>query len=654
MRQEALAIALRLKEAVHIGEVAALISPNRQLTRRVTAALDRWDIMPDDSAGLPLHLSTTGRFMRQVGQLYSKDLSSGALLALLKHPLTHSGGKRNVHLRLSRELELFLRNKRVAFPNAEAVEKWTLTCTEPEVGLWADWLLQAFLNKKTSENRSFERHFEAHIALCQMIALGYSPEADQGIPLLWEGKEGTAVAKTCDAIKEAMHRGGVMLAQDYTNIFGAVLAEGEVRDPLTPHPNVLIWGTLEARVQGADLVILGGLNEGSWPKAPTPDPWLNKHMRQSAGLLLPERQIGLSAHDFQQAVAVKKAWITRSIRSDEAETVPSRWVNRMVNLLTGLSALDGPNLLDEMRARGAKYLRYVNAMESVEQLPSAPRISPRPPLAARPRQLSASEIKTLIRDPYAIYAKRILNLAAINPLDVTPDPRLRGIVVHQVFESFMKDWPNLEMEERRKKLLAILDDTLDQAVPWALTRIYWRHRIERICTDFLNEEAMRQNEIIHSAFEADGKITLSGLNFTIVARADRIHLRKDQNISIFDYKTGTPPTPAEQRTFDKQLYLMAAIAEEGGFEAFSPAPVAEAAFIGLGVSGLYRPAPFVEESVKVAWAEFKTLIAAYQDVSQGYTPRRALFTAKDFSQYDQLSRFGEWDITQDAISQDLL
>ena len=177
-----------------------------------------------------------------------------------------------------------------------------------------------------------------------------------------------AVAKTCDAIKEAMHRGGVMPSKDYTNIFGAVLAEGEVRDPLTSHPNILIWGTLEARVQGADLVILGGLNEGSWPKAPSPDPWLNTDMRQSAGLLLPERQIGLSAHDFQQAVAVNKVWITRSIRSVEVETVPSRWVNRMVNLLRGLSALDGPNLLDEMRVRGAKYLRYANAMESIEQL----------------------------------------------------------------------------------------------------------------------------------------------------------------------------------------------------------------------------------------------------------------------------------------------
>ena len=653
-RREALAIALRLKEAVNMGEIAALISPDRQLTRQVAAALDSWDIRPDDSAGVPLHLSAVGRFMRQVGQLFYNELSSGALLALLKHPLSHSGGKRNEHLRLSRELELFLRDKRVAFPNAEIIENWTRKRSEPEVALWADWLCHTFLGKMSLDKQSFERHFQTHITLCELIALGHAPDVDKEISSLWDGKEGAAVAKSCDAIKEAMHRGGVMSVQDYNDIFGAVLAEEEVRDPLAPHPNILIWGTLEARVQGADLVILGGLNEGSWPKVPAPDPWLNSQMRQSAGLLLPERQIGLSAHDFQQAVAVKRVWITRSIRSDEAETVPSRWINRMVNLLMGLPALGGPKFLDEMRARGAKYLGYLKTMERVTSHSPAPRISPRPPLSARPRQLSATEIKTLIRDPYAIYAKRILKLTEIDPLDVRADPRLRGLVVHQVFETFMKDWPNLELDERRQKLLSILDDTLAREVPWALTRAFWRHRIERFCTDFLDEEAMRQNEIIHSAFEVDGKINLSDLKFTLVARSDRVHLRKDQSICLFDYKTGTPPTPAQQRIFDKQLYLMAAIAEEGGFDAFKAAPVSEAAFIGLGGSGLYRAAPFAKESVQEAWDKFEALIAAYQEKDQGYTPRRALFKAKDLSQYDQLSRFGEWDITQDAIAQDLL
>ena len=131
--------------------------------------------------------------------------------------------------------------------------------------------------------------------------------------------------------------GTALTAADYGDLVGALLAAGEVRDRDAPHPDIMIWGTLEARVQGADLVILGGLNDGTWPEAPPPDPWLNRKMRNDAGLLLPERRVGLAAHDYQQAVCANEVWITRAIRSEDAETVPSRWVNRLGNLMTGLA-----------------------------------------------------------------------------------------------------------------------------------------------------------------------------------------------------------------------------------------------------------------------------------------------------------------------------
>jgi inactivated superfamily I helicase len=154
---------------------------------------------------------------------------------------------------------------------------------------------------------------------------------------------------------EAQH-GGVMSASDYIALVGQLLAQGEVREPRASHGRIMIWGTLEARVQGADLVILAGLNEGTWPETPAPDPWLNRQMRLRVGLLLPERRIGLSAHDFQQAVAAREVWLTRSIRSDDAETVPSRWVNRLSNLLSGLKTKGGPEAWDEMRKRGDHWL----------------------------------------------------------------------------------------------------------------------------------------------------------------------------------------------------------------------------------------------------------------------------------------------------------
>ena len=143
------------------------------------------------------------------------------------------------------------------------------------------------------------------------------------------------------------------------------------------------------------------------------------------------------------------------------------------------------------------------------------------------------------------------------------------------------------------------------------------------------------------------------MNFTLSAIADRIDRAEDGGLRIYDYKTGTPPTPDQQRVFDKQLYLMAAIAEHGGFKEIDPAPVTTAAFIGIGGSYKEQSAPFGDEPLESAWKKFKDLIASYQSYEQGYSARRALFSVKDFSDYDQLSRFGEWTLSDTPVPEDL-
>ena len=45
--------------------------------------------------------------------------------------------------------------------------------------------------------------------------------------------------------------GGPMSARGFADLLGALLAQGEVRDRDAPRSGIMIWGTLEARVQGA-------------------------------------------------------------------------------------------------------------------------------------------------------------------------------------------------------------------------------------------------------------------------------------------------------------------------------------------------------------------------------------------------------------------
>lgn len=649
MREEALAIAMRLRHAAEEGQTAALITPDRMLTRQVTAALDRWAILPDDSAGTPLQLSPPGRFLRHVAALFYQPLTSESLLTLLKHPLAHSGTDRNHHLRFTRELELHLRRKGITFPEQDMLSAWSKTLEGAET--WGDWLTETFCHQELPGTLSFESRLNRHIALAEQIGRGSIDTEGSGG--LWEEKAGREATKIVSDLAQNAPYAGDISASDYADMFGAVLSRGEVRDRDAPHPNILIWGTLEARVQGADLTILGGLNEGSWPENAKPDPWLNRKMRHDAGLLLPERRIGLSAHDFQQAVGAKEVWLTRSIRSDDAETVPSRWINRLTNLLDGLPNQHGPEVLANMRNRGQHWLDMVQALESVASVPAAKRPSPKPPVSARPTKLSVTEIKKLIRDPYAIYARHTLRLRPMDPLMRTPDALLRGIVIHEVLEQFIKDVSADRDRLTPGHLKYISETILAKNVPWATARSLWKARIDRIADRFVSDEIARQSRGKPIGFEQTAKTDIPNLGFTLTGTADRIDRTKTGDLVIYDYKTGAPPTPAEQRYFDKQLLLEAAMAEKGGFRDIDPAEVAEAIYIGLSNTPKNVAAPLLDMPTAQVWAEFEQLITRYLDADQGFTSRRALRKDTDHSDYDQLARFGEWDVTEDPTPEDL-
>ncbi|MGH1576126.1 double-strand break repair protein AddB [Planktotalea sp.] len=638
-REEALAIAMRLRLAAEQGKTAALITPDRMLTRQVTAALDRWDLKPDDSAGMPLQLSPPGRFLRHVLELFTRPLDAEALLTLLKHPLTHSGEGRGNHLLLTRELELSLRKDGPAFPSPESLAKWADKNKLEGAADWATWIGETFCGRLSEGAQNALELAERHIELSEQISRGPN---GVGTGELWNEAAGRAALKQWEELQAALSALPDLNAHDYADLFGGVLSRGEVRDPDTGHPNVLIWGTLEARVQGADLLILAGLNEGSWPEAPSPDPWLNRRMRANSGLLLPERRIGLSAHDFQQAIAAPEVWLTRAQRSDDAQTVPSRWLNRLTNLMGGLPNQNGPDAIKAMQARGQAWLDRAHQLERPIDAPPAIRPSPSPAPEVRPNRLSVTEIKTLVRDPYAIYAKHVLQLNPLDSLVKTADARLRGIAVHQVFEDFVKSW---DTGQSASDLMAHAHRIFASDVDWPSARIMWAARIARLAEEFVAQEADRQSNAVSTHLEVKGKSTIPSLNFTLTVKADRIDLDARSGAHLFDYKTGAIPSKSQQIAFDMQLLLEAAMAERGDFDGLQPRHVESATYLGVGAGLKAVPAPLDEKPTKQVWMELIKLISDYQDSNKGFTSRRAMEKSKSFGRYDQLSRFGEWDET---------
>ncbi|MES2845748.1 MAG: double-strand break repair protein AddB [Pseudomonadota bacterium] len=640
-RSEALAIALILRRAAEDGQTAALITPDRNLTRQVTAALDRWGILPDDSAGRPLALSAPGRFLRHVAGLFGRKLTADALLTLLKHPLAFSSPGRGDHLLFTRELELKLRRTGPAFPNGHDLIAWAGARKETGVLPWAQTLAAALDGLDSIGIRALTDHVAHHRTLAERLAGGPGG--------LWDKEAGIAALAAMDELQAEAGSGGDLTPADYRDLFDAILNRGEVRDSITPHPRIMIWGTLEARVQGADLVILGGLNDGTWPKLPPPDPWLNRKMRKDAGLLLPERQIGLSAHDYQQAIAAPTVVLTRAIRDAEAETVPSRWLNRLMNLMDGLPARQGPQALRAMRGRGRVWLAMAVALEQPERnLPPAHRPAPCPPVEARPKALSLTRIATLIRDPYAIYARYILRLKKLDPLRHAPDARLRGQILHLILERFVKERP--EGEDRtaaRLRLLQTASQVLHDETPWPAARALWLARMDRAADFFLTTEGKLGGTPV--VLEEQGRVALAPLDFALFGTPDRIDMLPDGRLHIMDYKTGTPPSEKQQAQFDKQLLLAAAMAERDGFKGLEGASVAQITYVGLGTNAKTVETLITPEITGKVWEGLMRLMTRYSQPDTGYTARRAVFEDRFPGDYDHLSRHGEWDMTARAV-----
>jgi ATP-dependent helicase/nuclease subunit B len=643
-RAEAVAVALILRDAAERGRRAALMTPDRNLSRQVTAMLDLWGIQPDDSAGEPLSLSATGRFLRHVADLFGQRMTGEALLALLKHPMTAAGADRALHLRLTQGFERFLRAKGAPFPDEVVLAEWGAgrTAALP----WVQWLTGVLAGLDRWRDGPLTTLVERHLAVAEALSRG----DDGDSPMLWTTVDGLQAGQAMADLLAAADAAGTVSPQQYRDILRAVLDAGEVRRQGQIRLETMIWGTREARIQGADLVILGGMNDGIWPALPPPDPWLNRDMRLKAGLLLPERRIGLSAHDYQQAVCAPEVVVTRARRDAQAETVASRWINRLINLLSGLPAQGGPAALAAMTARGAVWLDWAAALDAPDQKVSpASRPSPRPPVAHRPKELPVTAIARLIRDPYAVYARSILRLKPLDPLRPGSDPRLRGQVLHRILETFVRH-PGVG-ENPKSRLMAIADAVLAEEVAWPSVRALWLAKLDRAADFFLAESARHGGRPV--LIEKGAGIDLPGLGFRLTAKPDRIDVLPGGRLHLIDYKTGTLPTAAQQAVFDNQLLLEACMATRGAFGPDLPTDVASVAYIGLGASPEVRFTVITDEILAKTWEQLATLIGRYGQRGVGYTARRAAFEDRVVNDYDHLARHGEWDVSMRAVGQDV-
>lgn len=635
LREEACAIALMMRESLeHPGRRAALVTPDRNLARRVAAELSRFDIEIDDSAGRALAVTPPGGFLALSALMVAQDFAPHATLAALKHPLAQGALAQGHYRRLVRLLERkALRGPR---PLPGVAGLVALTQDEPLLRAFLtqlDQLSAALRQAIAADEVPLATLLRAHLQLAEGLA---SSDAEGG--LLWRGDDGRAAFAFMAGLIDEADALRSIAGRHYPALLQRMMEGIVIRPSFGGHPRLAIWGPLEARLQQVDLLILGGLNEGSWPPEPAPDPWMSRPMRQDFGLPPPERRIGLAAHDFAQGICAPRVAITRSIRSDGAPTVPSRWLLRLDALLRRTEWPAG------------QWLNWACALDQPRQLITPEPPAPRPPFAARPRRLPVTAIEQWMRDPYGLYAKYILRLSALDPIDADPAARDYGSAIHKAMELFIAGQPAGPLkEDARDRLVAIGAEILDGIKARPGLFAFWWPRFLAIADWVIATEHERRPGLRRSFVEIKGETTIDSEAgcFTVTATADRVDRLLDGSLAIIDYKTGAPPTDKEVAAgFAPQLPLEAMIAESGGFAEIGAGSVVELWYWRLqgGEKGGQRrlAGADIRQLIDQARAGLVELVRRFDDCATPYRARPHPDHAPRYSDYAHLARLQEW------------
>lgn len=668
--ETATAAALLLRETLETeGRTAALVTPDQGLARRVLAKLSRWGIEADSSAGAPLSGSPVGIVIALTAQLAAAKVDPVRLLALLKLPFIRLGLETEAYERARRDLEhLALRG---AHPHSwQALETKIAKAAEPGKRPLAKRDPETKLDPKADErrlqraDRAQDLLYRLNLALEQAMVPFTGDEAaslSQAVEALvhaidqltddptapstvWAGATGEAAAALlANLIRESDGLPTVTAKQSAT-LIERLLADETVRTGGATHPRLRILGAIEARLVRADRLILAGLEEGVWPQAAPTDPFLSRPMRKALGLPPPERRIGLSAHDFAQAACAGEVILLHSERRGGAPAVASRWLWRLETLAKGADQTipDRPEVLDWVRALDAPRQAYS----------PAPRPNPKPPIAVRPRQMAVTQVELWIRDPYAVYARRILDLKPLQRPNEPIEARARGSAIHDAFETFFDRYGPTLPDNAEEKFEDCLVEALTEA-GMPLARMTREKALAKNVAPWVIDFERRRRDGARLVVEQTGKLTFSALagDFTVTAKADRIEVR-NHRADVLDFKTGTPPTKKQVLAgLSPQLTLTAAILAGGGFIDVGRALPRQLAYVK--VSGGRPPGKEyividdkdAEQETDKALERLKDKVAEYDDPHTGYPSWAApQYIGKFVGDYDHLARLWEWHV----------
>lgn len=635
-RDEALAIALKIRQVLCLPEKnVALITYDRNLARRVTAELERFEIKADDSAGIPLNLTPAGIYLRLVAEAAENIESDVKLISLLKHPFARLNlPVADFHKKTySYELQLRQRNNEalssesVSFINSvrEALSELNKMLAAPAV--------------------EFSDILTLHIKTAELFATSDKTDDKNN---LWRGDAGKCAAQFVTKIIESAGVLGTISGKDYIPLFCELAGLETVRSNYGTHPRIHILGPIEARLNHFDYVILGEVNEGIWPKPAQADMWMSRPMKKDFGFNLPEKNIGILGADLCGFLASDNVILTRADRVDGVPMKKSRWLLRLETVLNALNS-DIEVLKDD------DFFILANQADKPTAYKPIKAPAPCPPLKARPRKLSASGVDLLVADPYSVFAKYILSLYPLNDLDMPMDQRDYGTLIHVIIEEFNNTYPAALPDNALEILLEIGKKHFERLQIDDDKRTFWWPKFVKTAEWIIGQEKEYRDTISAVHNEVSGKITYNLANgaFSFMAIADRIDELKDGGLNIIDYKTGQIPSQKQVESGHAlQLLLEGLIAEKGGFSGIKQADVRQAIYWQLGSKKLDIT---LEEKNLIDKCEdyLLKLISTFEFETTPYHSRPVPKFIPKNKDYEHLARIKEWSVQEDGEGSDV-
>ncbi|TWH36284.1 MULTISPECIES: double-strand break repair protein AddB [unclassified Aminobacter] len=666
-REEALSVAVALRLALEKG-TAAFVTGDRELARRVAMELRRFGIEADDSGGTPLTATPPATLLSLMLEAVFRPGDAVTILALAKHPLLHAGFARSVARQAAETLDLVALRGGVGRPDIsrlseEFERRYQQRYDDPRKPVW--WLR---LNEERLEQaRLLAAALEKAIApLCTLRdttaplselvrltvecleALGRDDKGS--VTELYRGDAGDRLASFLRSLA-GVEAELEIEATEWPDVLNALISGESVKASVTGDSRVSIWGALEARLQSVDTLVLGGLNEGSWPRKAEPDRFMSRFMKSDLELDPPEKRIGQAAHDFVLAMGTRKVILTRAARSGDAPAIASRWLQR-------LETFAGKEIFEQMRQRGNALAHWARELDVAPPVKFATRPNPTPPLDMRPTRFSVTEIETLRRDAYAIYARRILGLEALEPLLRDPGAAERGNLFHDIVHEFTVSGIDPDAPLAEEQLLKIGRKVFDEAeLPLDVDAVWWP-RFARMATHFIEWERNRPPIKRRISETRASETPIGSTGATLRGRADRIDLLAGGMADIIDFKTGSSPSKAQAHTLlSPQLALEGALLRRGAFTEVGTAEPSQLAYVRMKPNGEvieesileYKPTG-QEKSIKSgvelseeAWARLEEFIAHFAKETTGYLSRALPFREGDVGgDYDHLARVLEW------------